>query len=463
VILALVFLGARGTLEHRPINPAKVAYSSDAMVNALALNSLYSVFDAAYRMRDERSSAAMYPRMAVDEMNAIVREKAGLTGAPLDARYPSLHEQKATVRRDKPLNLVIILQESLGAQYVGSLGGRDLTPNIDRLGKEGWMFHRAYATGTRSVRGIEAVTAGFLPSVADAVVKLPRSQTGFFTLAQVLGKHGYHSRFVYGGESHFDNMRAFFLGNGFDEIVDRPKFVNPVFEGSWGASDEDMFNQVDRLLRADGDKPVFTLAFSVTNHSPWEYPEGRIKPVGDPATVDNTVRYADWALGQFFDKARRAPYWDNTVFLVIADHDSRVYGSIPVPVRHFQIPALILGAGIAPRQDERLVSQIDMAPTMLSLMGLDNVNPMLGVDLTQRDPDRAMMQYADNFGYLRGDQLLVLEPSKAPRQFRYEAAPVGRDEVYAPVEPLDPRLSEEALAHALWASWAYREERYRLP
>ena len=187
-----------------------------------------------------------------------------MEGPPLDPRYPSLHEQKASVRRDKPLNLVIILQESLGAQYVGSLGGRDLTPNIDRLGKEGWMFHRAYATGTRSVRGIEAVTAGFLPSVADAVVKLPRSQTGFFTLAQVLGKHGYQSRFVYGGEAHFDNMRAFFLGNGFNEVVDRPKFVNPVFEGSWGASDEDMFNQVDRLLRADGDKPVFTLAFSAT-------------------------------------------------------------------------------------------------------------------------------------------------------------------------------------------------------
>ena len=136
LILALVVLGARGTLEHRPINPAKVAYSSDSLMNALALNSLYSVFDAAYRMRDERSSAAMYPKMAVDEMNAIVRAKAGMEGPPLDPRYPSLHEQKASVRRDKPLNLVIILQESLGAQYVGSLGGRDLTPNIDRLGRK---------------------------------------------------------------------------------------------------------------------------------------------------------------------------------------------------------------------------------------------------------------------------------------------------------------------------------------
>jgi len=462
LILALAVLGARGTLEHRPLNPAKVAFSSDAMVNALALNSLYSVFDAAYRMRDERSSAAMYPRMPVDEMNAIVRAAAGLDGPPLDPRYPSLHEQKASVRRDRPLNVVIILEESLGAQYVGSLGGKDLTPNLDRLGRQGWMFHRAYATGTRSVRGIEAVTAGFLPTVADAVVKLPRAQTGFFTLAQVLGRHGYHSRFVYGGESHFDNMRAFFLGNGFDEVVDRPKFQNPVFEGSWGASDEDMFTQLDRLLRADGDRPVFTLAFSVSNHSPWEYPSGRIEPVGDPASVDNTVRYADWALGQFFDKARQAPYWKNTVFLVIADHDSRVYGSIPVPVRHFRIPALILGADIAPCQDERIVSQIDMAPTLLSLIGLDNVNPMPGADLTRRDPGRAIMQYADNFGYLKGERLVVIEPSKPPRQFRYAAAPVGQDETYESVAA-DPGLGKEALAHALWASWAYREEKYRLP
>lgn len=460
LILAVSVLAARGTLEHRPINPSKVAFSSDSLVNSLALNSLYSVFDAAYRMKDERSSAAVYPNMPTSEMNEIVRATAGFSGAALDEKYPSLHKQQATVRRDRPLNLVIILQESLGAQYVGSLGGRDLTPNLDRLGREGWMFKRAYATGTRSVRGIEAVSAGFLPTVAESTVKLPRSQKDFFTLAQLLGRHGYHSRFVYGGESHFDNMRGFFLGNGFNEIVDRNSFVDPVFEGSWGASDEDMFTQVDRLLRADGDKPVFTFAFSVSNHSPWEYPAGRIDPVGDPATVENTVRYADWALGQFFDKARKAPYWENTVFLVIADHDSRVGGANLVPVRHFHIPALILGAGVTPREDLRLVSQVDMAPTLLSLMGLDNVNPMLGADLTQRDPNRAIMQYGDNFGYLKGDALTVLEPFKTPRAYRYGAAPVGQVEQFDPID-MDPALMREALAHALWPSWAYREERYR--
>ncbi|MFJ1301811.1 LTA synthase family protein [Pseudomonadota bacterium AL_CKDN230030165-1A_HGKHYDSX7] len=461
-VIALCVLAGRGTLQHRPINPSVVAFSSDAMVNTLPLNSLYNVFDAAYRMRDERSSAALYPPMETDRMNALVRESAGLTGPALDPAYPSEHVQRATVRRDKPLNLVIILQESLGAQYVGSLGGRDLTPHIDALGQEGWMFGRAYATGTRSVRGIEAVTAGFLPTVAEAVVKLPRSQSNFFTLAGVLGAHGYHSRFVYGGESHFDNMRGFFLGNGFNEVVDRKSFVDPVFVGSWGASDEDMFNQVDRLLRADGDKPVFTLAFSVTNHSPWEYPAGRIEPQGDPASVDNTVRYADWAIGKFFERARQAPYWNNTVFLVIADHDSRVYGANLVPVRHFQIPALILGGTVTPRRDERIVSQIDMAPTLLSLMGLDNVNPLLGADLTQRDPNRAIMQYGDNFGYLKGDTLAVIEPHKPVHIYNYRRAPLDQEEGYQEL-PANPALADEALAHALWPSWAYREERYRLP
>jgi phosphoglycerol transferase MdoB-like AlkP superfamily enzyme len=470
LILAAAVLAARGTLGHRPINPALVAFSGDAMVNTLALNSLYNVFDAAYRMRDERSSAALYPPMPADDMHRIVLAAAGLPDPPADPRLPSLHEQQASARPGKPLNLVIIVQESLGAQYVGSLGGRDLTPHIDRLSTQGWAFKRAYATGTRSARGLEAVTAGFLPTVAEAVLKLPRSQTGFFTLAQLLGRHGYVSRFVYGGEAHFDNMRAFFLGNGFDEVHDRAAFVDPapVFTGSWGASDEDMFNQVDKLLRAGGDRPQFMLAFSVSNHTPWEYPAGRIQPVGDPASVDNTVRYADWAIGDFFGKARQAPYWNDTVFLVIADHDSRVWGANLVPVKHFQIPALILGGTIAPRVDEGIVSQIDMPPTLLSLIGVDNVNPMVGADLTRRNPDRAIMQYGDNFGYLKrvpgqGERLIVIAPRKPPREYRYTRMPYGQEDGYEALPEAQDALAQEALAHALWPGWMYREERYRLP
>ncbi|MCC7226649.1 MAG: LTA synthase family protein [Burkholderiaceae bacterium] len=457
-LVAFCVMSIRGTLDHRPINAATVAFGNDAMVNTLPLSGFWNVVNAAYMATNEKSAFDLYGKMPVEEATRLVREAAGLEGAPMDARLPSLHFQRSTSPRDKPLNLVIIIQESLGAQYSARLGGQGLTPALDALADQGWWFERAYATGTRSVRGLEAITTGFLPTPADAVLILPKAETGFFTLGELLGRHGYFSRFVYGGEAHFDNMRSFFLGNGFDEVVDRPKFVAPQFVGSWGASDEDMFNQVDRLLRDDAraGRRTLTVAFSVSNHSPWEYPPGRIEPQGDPATVANTVRYADWALGEFFRKAPEAPYWENTVFLIVADHDARVSGSL-VPVRHFHIPALILGPGIAPKSDRQIISQVDLAPTLLSLIGLDTVHPMLGHDLTRGGGNRAMMQFGDNYGYLSGDRLVVLEPGKPPRNSRY-VAPAE----YTPVDP-DPALEREALAHVLWPSWAYAAERYALP
>lgn len=453
---ALCALAIRGTLAHRPINPSSVAWSSDSMLNTLPLNSLYNVAYAIYSMKNERSAEDIYGGMDAAEMNQIVRDAAAMPAGP--DTLPTLHRQTPAQKRERKPNLVLIVEESLGAQYVSNLGGAKLTPELDKLAQTGWNFRRAYATGTRSVRGLEAVSAGFPPTVADAVLRLPGSQTRFFTLAQLLKEQGYRSRFIYGGEAHFDNMKSFFLGNGFDELYEQSSFESPEFVGTWGASDEDIFNKLHQLLGQDKEQPTLTLAFSVSNHSPWEYPAGRIQVEGDPATVENTVRYADWAIGDFFKKARESDYWDNTVFLIVADHDSRVGGANLVPLRHFHIPALILGAGVPSRQDERIMSQIDLAPTLLSLMGIESEHPMIGRDLTQQDSDRAMMQYFENYGYLKGDILTVLMPHLPPCQYRYTAP-----DKYEPLEQIDEALAKEALAHVLWPSWAYHEQAYTLP
>ncbi|NYT86377.1 LTA synthase family protein [Pollutimonas harenae] len=455
VAAALIFLAIRGTLKHRPINPSTVAYCGDSMLNTLPLNSLYSVTYAIYSMKNERSAADIYGKLSSDETNRIVQQCSGLPAGPAD--IPTLHQQTSIRPRSRPLNLVLIVQESLGAQYVGNLGGAGLTPELDELAKTAWNFTRAYATGTRSVRGLEAVTAGFPPTISDAVLRLSGAQSNFFTLAQLLKQHGYRSRFIYGGEAHFDNMKSFFLGNGFDELHERSSFKNPAFIGTWGASDEDMFNKLHGLLAEPPSQPTLTLAFSVSNHSPWEYPAGRIVPDGNPATVENTVRYADWAIGRFFEQAKQSDYWENTVFLIVADHDSRVGGASLVPLRHFHIPALILGADVTARRDDRLISQIDLPPTLLSLMGLNTEHPMIGHDLTQTGGGRAMMQYGENYGYLKDDALIVLEPYKEATQFRYTAPAI-----YTPIT-LDPDLSREALAHVLWPYWAYRNQAYTLP
>lgn len=461
VYAALCFLMIRGTLKKRPINPSTVAFAGDGMVNSLALNSMYSLQYAIYAMKYEMSAEDVYGKMPAEQMNRIVCEAAGID-VPTDpgAGPATRHRQEVSVSSDKPLNIVLIVEESLGAQYVQTLGGQSLTPNLDALYEQGWGFTRAYATGTRSVRGLEALSAGFPPTITQSVFKLPGAQCGFFTIADVLGQqHGYHSRFLYGGEAHFDNMKGFFLGNGFREVIDGPQFKDPAFLGTWGYCDDDMFNQLDRLLQEDATRsePVLTLAFSVSNHSPWEYPEGRIQTTGNPATVDNTVRYADHALGQFFETAKTRDYWNNTVFVVVADHDSRVFGAELIPLKHFHIPAVILGGTVAPRRDDRLISQIDLAPTLLSLAGAACEHPMIGQDLTRQTPDRAIMQYGDRYGYLQGERLTVLEPHLDPQQFRYTAP-----ESFEPMAP-DETLVRLARAHALWPFSVYRDKSYTVP
>ncbi|MFC4298099.1 LTA synthase family protein [Castellaniella hirudinis] len=453
---AVIALAIRGTLGHRPINPASVAWCGDSLLNTLPLTSLYNVLFALYAIKNERSAADVYGDLPDAELQTIIQAQAGMPPGP--AEMPTLHRQPASQRPARPRNLVLIVEESLGAQYVGNLGGEGLTPCLDALAAQGWNFTRAYATGTRSVRGLEAVTAGFPPTLSDAALRLGDAQSRFFTLAQLLKRHGYRSRFIYGGEAHFDNMKSFFLGNGFDELHDLPSFEAPAFVGTWGASDEDMFDKLHTLLSQGGDQPTLHLAFSVSNHTPWEYPAGRIPVDGDPATVQNTVRYADWAIGRFFEQARASDYWQDTVFLIVADHDARVGGAQRIPLRHFHIPALILGAGVEARRDERIISQIDLPPTLLSLIGIDDEHPMIGHDLTRADAGgRAMMQYEEHYGYLQGDTLAVLEPQQPASFYRY-AAPDG----YTPLDP-DPALGRIALAHALWPTWVYRHRAHTLP
>ncbi|MGY6039288.1 LTA synthase family protein [Aeromonas sp. AE23HZ002T15] len=462
LILAVGFLGARSSLGHRALNPAMVAFASDPLINALVVNSSYSLFFAIKQMGAEENAGEFYGELPRERILALVREESGRPSQDFSSEtLPSQSFNEAS-HTGKPKNLVILLQESLGAQFVGSLGGLPLTPNIDALSKEGWAFNQLYATGTRSVRGIEAVLTGFTPTPAQAVVKLGKSQTNFFTIADLLKQRGYSTSFIYGGESHFDNMRSFFLGNGFSHIVEQKDFENPVFEGSWGASDEDLMTKADETFRAlsKAGKPFFSLVFSSSNHDPFEFPDGRIELFEQPKqTRNNAAKYADYAVGEFFKKARQSDYWKDTLFLVIADHDSRVGGASLVPIPRFHIPGVIVGEGIAPRQDQRIVSQIDMAPTLLSLMGISADYPMLGKDLTRMPadwPGRALMQYDKNFALMRGRDVVILQPERDAEGYVYDPASQRLTRAQQP-----DAMKEAALGLVLWGSLAYQQGLYQ--
>ena len=354
-------------------------------------------------------------------------------------------------------------QGSVTAQ-LKSLGGLPVTPELEKLKGEGWWFEQLYATGTRSVRGIEAVIAGFPPTPARSVVKLSLAQQNFYTLAAGLGKQGYHTEFVYGGEAHFDNMRSFFTGNGFQSVVDQAQ-MKPKFVGSWGASDEDLFDKsLERLkhLHAQG-KPFFSLIFSSSNHEPFEFPDGKIDlHDSSKQTVNNAVKYADFALGKFIREAKRQDYWKDTVFLIVADHDNRVYGNSLVPIKKFHIPGLILGADIQPKRIPTIASQVDLGPTLLSLLGVSSDHPMIGRDFARDDatPGRALIQFNDYFAWLEGENATILRPGQAPLLAKYEAAS-GKVDFNAGT-PGKAQV-EQAMAHVMLPSLLYREQRYRQP
>ena len=462
LVIAVAFIGARSSFQHRGINPAMVAFSSDALVNSLVLNSGYSVLYAAQQFKDEEKSSEMYGKMEHDEMLRILKESRGRPQSDyISDKFPTLTKNHATYQ-GKPKNIVILLQESLGAQFIGTLGGKPLSPNIDKLAEEGWLFENLYATGTRSVRGIEAVTAGFTPTPARAVVKLNNAQRNFFTIAELLAKQGYDTSFIYGGEKHFDNMASFFYGNGFQTIIDQQDYQNPKFTATWGVSDEDLFDKANETFSKlhDEGKPFFSLVFSSSNHDPFEFPDGKIELYEQPkATRNNSAKYADYAVGHFFELAKKSNYWNNTIFLVIADHDSRVAGASLMPIKHFHIPALILGGGIEPRRDNRLVSQIDMPTTLLSLAGVSGNYPMMGFDLTQNvNPDRALMQFDQTQALMKGNYDVVIQTAGGgAKGYHYDKASENLTEKDVPVA-----MKKEALAYALLGSYLYKNRLYQM-
>jgi phosphoglycerol transferase MdoB-like AlkP superfamily enzyme len=464
-LCVIVLMQIRSTTGHRPANPAFFALTGDSMVNSLIINSAWSVLYAANSMRKEAVSSEIYGEFPREQVFSEVKSAPWLHDyAFTNPEIPTLHFQQAAIQRNKPLNLVIVLEESLGATFVESLGGLPVTPELEKLKTEGWWFEQLYATGTRSVRGIEAVVAGYAPTPARSVVKLSLAQQGFYTLAAGLGQQGYHTEFVYGGEAHFDNMRSFFTGNGFQRVVDIRE-MRPAFTGSWGASDEDLFNKsLERLgeLHAQ-DKPFFSLIFTSSNHEPFEFPDGKIA-LHDPVkqTVNNAVKYADYSLGKFIAEAKKQAYWKDTVFLIVADHDNRVYGNSLVPIKKFHIPGLILGADIKPKRIETIASQIDLGPTLLSLMGVSSTHPMIGRDFARDSttPGRALIQFNNYFAWLEGPSATILRPGQSPLLGRYDAS-TGNLNVHASMP--DKTQVDKAMAHVILPSLLYREQKYRLP
>jgi phosphoglycerol transferase MdoB-like AlkP superfamily enzyme len=438
-----VFVGAL-SLAFGAVDMSLARYSNNHVANELAANGIYSFFYAAanneldydrYYLTLDRDEAVARLRKLVSQPNAtFLPDAANPIARHINNRGPA-----------KKLNVVVLVEESLGADFVGAYGDRrGLTPTLDGLAKDSMMFTNMYATGTRTVRGLEAISSSFPPIPGESIVKRPRNEN-LFNWGQVMRQNGYAPTFIYGGYGTFDNMNYFFGHNGFD-IVDRLQIEQPKFGNIWGVSDEDLFAKAIEVFdrqHAKGET-IFSMVMTTSNHKPYTFPEGvpGIQPSGGGR--DMGVKYADYALGRFFAAVRTKPYFDDTLFVVVGDHGARVYGREDIPMRSYELPLLVYAPKhVAAGKVDILGSQIDIAPTILGLLGISYDTVFFGRDMFQGDAAEkfALLSHDRDVALYQHGKLVELGIKQASLTLQYDK----RSNQQSPVEP-DPEAVKNAVA-----------------
>lgn len=342
-----------------------------------------------------------------------------------DARLPFRRHVQNSGKERRP-NVIQITVESLSASFLGRYGNREgLTPNLDRLAAQSLNFTNFMATGTRTVRGMESLTLSVPPTPGRSIVKRP-GNAGLFSAGTVFRGKGYRTSFFYGGRGYFDNMNAFFAGNGF-EIHDQASANDEdiSFTNAWGVSDEDLYAWVlkDADQKAAAGQPFYDFVMTTSNHRPYTYPGNRID-IPSHSGRQGAVKYTDYAIGRFIEKASKRPWFDNTVFVIVADHCAGSAGKTELPVENYRIPLMIYApALIEPGEVDTLSSQIDYAPTLFALLDWSYDSEFFGKDILGMAPadGRALLGTYQSLGLLQGGELTVLKPMSVAEAWHYDA------------------------------------------
>jgi phosphoglycerol transferase MdoB-like AlkP superfamily enzyme len=439
----------------------QLSLSANRITNELVQNGLSSFMRAAttnkidyysnYASGDSRDNLALVKR----ELAIGAGEFTRLADRRLDRSFPGRPNGLGR------LNVVLVSSESFGAEFSQLYGSeRNLTPNFDAFARESLWFPQTYASGTRTVRGLEAFVSSIPPIPTVSILRRPGNEN-VATWGAVMSSLGYQTSFLYGGYGYFDNMNYFFGNNGF-EIIDRKSIGSVRFENIWGVSDEDLFDHSLEYLdhaHAAG-KPFFSIIMTTSNHKPFTFPEGLekygIPPEGGGRAAG--VRYADFALGRFLRDAKSHPWFDDTIFVVAADHGARVYGAEQIPLMTYEIPLMIYSPKhIEPRRVDSLMTQIDIAPTVLGMLGLPYSAPFFGQDAlnTPREQRVAFFNHNHDVAIYRGGRMVVFGLKKSIHTYDYDPA----TNHYSPV-PRDPELERLGIAYYQTAYELFDQHRY---
>lgn len=449
------------------INLRAPRFSQERVVNEIANNGPLSFLGAA--LTRHLDFGAFYKTIPREEGYERARQQLAQPGVEFIGGADSIRRRIPGEASRPRLNVVILIEESLGSKFFGSLGRQEptLTPEMDRLAEtEAWLFTNIYATGNRTVRGLEGVLSSFPPLPGDSIVWRDRSQH-VETLARLLRRDGYRTLFLYGGRGLFDRMDTFMLDNGFERFIERKDFAKPTFTTVWGVCDEDLFDrsiEEFRELHRQG-QPFFGVALTVSNHEPFTYPKGRIPEDPDERRRGHAVKYSDYALGRFFRQVKDEPFYKDTIFVVVADHGDRVYGSQTVPIPSYMIPWFILGPAVVdkPARLPHLGGSMDVAPTVLGLIGRPYESTFLGRDLLKDRPEtaRAMLQHNRDVGLYAAGRMVTFGLRQSVEFYQGDPKLTNPQRMENPTA-LEVEFERDAISLFQVADELYVNQRYRI-
>ncbi|HNC31701.1 MAG TPA: sulfatase-like hydrolase/transferase, partial [Cyclobacteriaceae bacterium] len=344
-------------------------FSTNQYANELAGNGLYELFSA-YR-HNELNYDQFYSSVETRKAFSTLRDLLKTPEATFTSTDPlSLERNIKNTGPEKKLNVVLISVESFSADFMEHFGNKKhITPFLDSLAEHSLLFTNLYATGTRTVRGLEALSLCIPPTPGQSIVRRPDNE-GLFSLGKVFQDKGYRSEYIYGGYGYFDNMNYFFSNNSY-EVTDRTALKDSEidYENIWGVADENLFTIATRNIDVHSqEKPVFAHIMTTSNHRPFTYPDGRID-IPSHTGRKGAVKYTDYAIGKFIREASKKPWFENTVFVIVADHCASSAGKTELPIEKYHIPMLIYSPShVQPGVMSRLMSQIDIGPTLLGLL-----------------------------------------------------------------------------------------------
>lgn len=435
LLLILIIIGARGATVRSgaPLRWGDAFHSTHLFSNHLALNGTFTFLKA---LKNESNAIKgkkwlkLKPKQeALEATRKMLLTDRDVLLTPQNNKILRLHTPEQTPVNNKIKNIVVILMESFSARYVGSLGNDyNITPEFDKLAKEGLLFERFFSNGTHTHQGMFATFSCFpnLPGF-EYLMQQPEGIHAFSGLPALLKREKFNDLYVYNGAFSWDNQEGFFRNQGLTNFIGRHDYINPKFQDrTWGVSDEDMFTRaVKELDKIDSEQPFFAMLQTLSNHTPYALPKKlpfpEITNMGESSEHLTAMKYSDWALGEFFNRVKQKPYYDETLFVILGDHGFGVKPQISdIDLLRFHVPLLLIAPGITKQYGHRnsiVSTQVDVVPTIVSLLGKPFTHQCWGRDVLSLDKNDAGFGIIKPSGsdqtvaLLRGDKILVKQPN----------------------------------------------------